>query len=193
MKRGPQGGRYLATALALCVTAGVVLLPVPSDAASAARINASADQTLALFRSQVRGGSAVLRDAVGVLVFPEVIQAGVGIGGEYGEGVLRMRGRSVAYYSIAAGSWGLQFGAQRKSIVIAFLQRQALEHFRQTALAGKNWQVGVNGSVVLVTVGGQASINTTTLNAPVVAYVFDQKGLMYNLTLQGAKITRIYR
>jgi len=122
-----------------------------------------------------------------------VVQAGIGIGGEYGEGVLRMGGRDAGYYSLTAGSWGLQFGAQRKSIIIAFLQDHALQNFREKARSGKYWQAGVDGSIALVNVGGQASVNTTTLNSPVVAYVFDQKGLMYNLTLQGAKFSRINR
>jgi lipid-binding SYLF domain-containing protein len=183
----------LAPLLCLSIALAVTLLPVPSHAASAARIDASANQTLALFRNSIKGGRVILRDARGVLIFPEVIQAGIGIGGEYGEGVMRIHGRDAGYYSITAGSWGLQFGAQRKSVIIAFLQDQALRHFQNLARSGKYWQAGVDGSIALVTVGGQASVNTTTFNAPVVAYVFDQKGLMYNLTLQGAKITRINR
>jgi lipid-binding SYLF domain-containing protein len=170
-----------------------LLLPGASGAATAQAIDAGADKALDQFRTQVKGGDAFLRDAKGVLIFPEVIQAGIGIGGQYGEGVLRVGGESVAYYSLAAGSFGFQFGAQRKSILVAFLQDQALRDFRDKARAGKAWNVGVDGSVALLNLGAQASIDSATLNQPIVGFVFGQSGLMYNLSLQGAKITKLDR
>lgn len=186
-------GRKIVYALCLCLLGNWIFLPSVSHAATAQAIDEAANQTLDQFRNQVGGAAAILRDARGVLIFPQVIQAGIGIGGEYGEGVLRVGGRSVAYYSIEAGSWGFQFGAESKSVVIAFLTEQTLRNFEAKASQGNFWQVGVDGSVALITVGGQASINTTTLDSPVVAVVFDQKGLMYSLSLQGAKISEIQR
>jgi lipid-binding SYLF domain-containing protein len=186
-------GSKIATMLCLVLLGNLIFLPSVSHAATAQAIDEAANQTLDQFRNQVGGAAAILRAAKGVIVFPQVIQAGIGIGGEYGEGVLRVGGRNVGYYSIEAGSWGFEFGAESKSIVIAFLTQQTLRNFEAKARTGNFWQVGVDGSVALITVGGQASINTTTLDSPVVAVVFDQKGLMYNLSLQGSKISRIQR
>ncbi len=172
---------------------GNMMLPGVSHAATAQAIDAGAEKALDQFRSQVNGADAFLRSAKGYLVFPEVIQAGIGIGGEYGEGVLRIGGTSTAYYSIAAGSIGFQLGAQRKSIIIVFLQDQALQNFQAKAQADKSWNVGVDGSVALLNLGGQASINSATINQPIVGFVFGQAGLMYNLTLQGSKVSKLQR
>ena len=179
-------------AACVCLVGGL-LMPSASSAATAQAIDTAADKTLQQFRTQVKGGDAFLRGAKGTLVFPEVIQAGIGIGGEYGEGVLRVKGRSVAYYSIKAGSIGFQLGAQRKSILVVFLQDQALKKFRDTARTDKSWQVGVDGSVTLLNLGAQASINSATVNQPIVGFVFGQQGLMYNLSLQGSKVSKIQR
>ncbi len=175
------------------VLVGSLTLPRASQAATAQAIDASANKAIAQFKSQVKGADAFLRGAKGYLMFPEVIQAGIGIGGEYGEGVLRVGGKSAAYYSIAAGSIGFQLGAQRKSILIVFLETQALKDFRAKAVAGKAWNVGVDGSVALLNLGAQASINSATINKPIVGFVFQQSGLMYNLSLEGAKISKLQR
>jgi lipid-binding SYLF domain-containing protein len=172
---------------------GQWLLPSLSYAATAQAIDAGADKALDQFRSQVAGSDEFLRTAKGYLVFPEVIQAGIGVGGQYGEGVLRIGGRSAAYYSIKSGSIGFQFGAQRKSIIIVFLQDQALVEFEAKAEADNAWNVGADGSVVLLNLGAQASINSATINQPIVGFVFGQQGLMYNLSLQGSKISRLQR
>src|ERR1700736_1108508 len=127
-------GRSLVGAICLLLL-GHLMLPGVSHAATAQAIDAGADKALEQFRSQVTGADEFLRNAKGYLVFPEVIQAGIGIGGEYGEGVLRIGGSSAAYYSIKAGSIGFQLGAQRKSILIVFLQDQALVEFEAKAEA----------------------------------------------------------
>jgi len=173
----------------VAVTLGLALLlmlPGPSAARTAAEINAGVNAALTKF-TKVKGSTELLRIAKGVLVFADVVKAGAGIGGEFGEGALRIRGRTVGYYSFASASIGLQLGVQRKDIIIVFLQDQALREFR----AREGWQVGVDGSIVLVDVGAQGSIDTTKLNKPIVGFVVGQKGLMYNLTLEGSKITKL--
>ena len=120
-------------------------------------------------------------------MFPKVIKAGVGFGGEYGEGALRIGGKTVDYYNTLAGSFGLQFGAQAKTIVIVFLNEDALKGFRNS----DGWKVGVDGSVAVITIGAGTSLDSSKLNEPIVGFVLDQKGLMYNLTLEGSKITKI--
>jgi len=165
------------------------MLPSVSHAKTAQEIDASVNAALAQFMKQVKGSREFLQAAKGVLVFAGVFQAGIGIGGEYGEGALRIRGRTAAYYSIAAASVGFQLGAQTKDIILVFLQDKALRDFR----AKNGWQVGVDGSVVLVNLGAQASIDSTKLNQPIVGFVVGQKGLMYNLTLEGSKISKLQK
>ena len=120
-------------------------------------------------------------------MFPRVIKVGIGLGGETGEGALLVQGENAGYYRTASGSIGFQLGAQAKSIVIAFMTPESLEKFRNSA----GWKVGVDGSVALIDIGAGKAIDTTSINDPVVGFVFGSKGLMYNLTLEGSKITRI--
>jgi lipid-binding SYLF domain-containing protein len=161
--------------------------PERSKAASAAEIDADVRSTADKFALQVRGARELAAKAEGVLVFPSVVKAGFGFGGEYGEGALLVRGRPNTYYNIISASFGFQLGVQSRSIIIMFMTRDALDQFDRTA----GWKVGVDGSVVLVTLGADGSIDTTNLTSPVIGFVLDQKGLMYNLTLEGSKITRI--
>jgi len=156
-------------------------------AGSAKEIDAGVDESLARFEKEVKNGKSFLDSSQGVLVFPKVLKAGLGVGGEYGEGALRVGGKTVDYYSTAAASFGLQAGGQVKTIVIVFLQPEALKKFR----ASEGWKAGVDGSVALVTLGAGGSIDTEKLKDPIVGFVFSQKGLMYNLTLEGSKFTKL--
>ena len=135
----------------------------------------------------IDGATSYLGIAKGVLVFPKVYKAGIGIGGEYGEGALRIGGRTVDYYSTAAASFGFQLGAQAKSIVLIFTNEEALKKFRDS----EGWKVGVDGSVALVDIGDGKAVDTTNIKDPVVGFIFGQKGLMYNLTLEGSKFTKL--
>jgi lipid-binding SYLF domain-containing protein len=158
----------------------------PVHAASAAEIDQEVDRALQAFR-KIDGAGAFLGIAKGVLVFPKVYKAGIGVGGEYGEGALRVGGKTVDYYSTAAASIGFQLGAQAKTIVVIFTQDAALNKFR----ASEGWKVGVDGSVALVDIGAGKAVDTTNIKDPVIGFVFGQKGLMYNLTLEGAKFTKL--
>jgi len=167
--------------------AALCLAPLAGSAASAKEIDIKVDAALERFHDEVPGARHFTAQAAGLLVFPNVLKAGFGIGGEYGEGALRIGGKSVAYYSTAAASIGLQLGAQSKTVIIVFLEPDALEGFR----ASKGWEIGVDGSVALVELGAGEAVDTTTIEDPVVGFVFGNKGLMYNLTLEGSKITRL--
>lgn len=156
-------------------------------AGSAAEIDAGVNDTLARFSREVAGADNFMRSAKGVLVFPKVYKAGIGIGGEYGEGALRIGGSTVDYYSTAAASIGFQLGAQAKSIIVLFMQDKALEQFRSS----EGWKAGVDGSVALVDLGAGRELSTQTIRDPIVAFIFGQKGLMYNLTLEGSKFTKL--
>ena len=173
--------------IALVALCFVVFQPTEAYAKTAKEIDVSVDVALENFHKNVKGGKEFLESAKGVLVFPSVFKAGIGIGGEYGEGALRIDGKTVDYYSTAAASIGFQLGAQKKTIILVFIQQDALKKFR----ASSGWEAGVDGSVALVTVGVGGSIDTTNIKDPIVAFVFGQKGLMYNLTLEGSKYTKL--
>lgn len=156
-------------------------------AASAEKIDREADKALQVFKDDIDGSEVFINQAAGYLVFPRVIKVGIGIGAETGEGVLRVGGQSVDYYRTTSGSVGLQLGAQAKSIVIAFMTKDSLQKFRDSS----GWKVGVDGSVALIDLGGGKTIDTNNVRDPVVGFIFGSKGLMYNLTLEGSKFSKL--
>lgn len=160
-----------------------------ANAASAHEIDVSVNETLDRFYHRIGGARELAHKAVGVLVFPSVVKAGLGVGGEYGEGALRINGRTVDYYNTLGASFGFQLGVQQRSVIIMFMTPEALDQFRRT----RGWKVGVDGSVAIVTVGVGGAIDTNKITSPVIGFILDPKGLMYNLTLEGSKISRIDR
>ncbi len=156
-------------------------------AASASKIDRESNKALVVFRDDVNGAHVFLDQAAGYLVFPRVIKVGIGIGAETGEGVLRVGGQSVAYYRTTSGSIGLQLGAQAKSIVIAFMTKESLKKFRES----DGWKVGIDGSVALIDLGAGKTIDSNNIKDPVVGFIFGSKGLMYNLTLEGSKFSKL--
>ena len=158
-------------------------------AAGAQEIDIKVDAALEKFKKEVGGGEAFLKKAKGVLVFPEVIKAGFGVGGEIGDGALRIDGKTADYYNTASASIGFQLGAQLKTVILVFLDKGALDKFRNSS----GWEVGVDGSVALIELGVGKDINTVNINDPIVGFVISNKGLMYNLTLEGSKITKLKR
>jgi lipid-binding SYLF domain-containing protein len=167
----------------------IIIAPSRGQAATAAEINAEANATLHSFVRQTGGARQLANDAAGILVFPSVVKAGIGFGGEYGEGVLLTRGQIAGYYNLISASFGFQLGVQVRSVIIMFMTNEALAAFDSRA----GWRVGIDGSVAIITVGVGGSIDTDVITSPVIGFILDQKGLMYNLTLEGSKITRISR
>ena len=174
--------------LALGIIAVLLIMPMqPAAAASAQEVEIKVDAALQQFRSQIKGAETFLSSAKGVLVFPSVFKAGFVLGGEYGEGALRVDGRTVDYYNTAGASFGFQIGAQTKTIVVAFMQQEALDKFR----ASSGWEAGVDGSVAVIEVGVGGSLDSNNIRDPIVGFVFGNKGLMFNVTLEGSKFTRL--
>lgn len=157
--------------------------------ASKQEIDAQVREAMQQFNKHTPAGRELAQKAAGMLVFPSVIKAGIGIGGEYGEGALVVKGKTVAYYQLAAASIGFQLGAQERSQIVLFMNPKVLDDFRQS----KGWQAGVDGSVALATLGAGGSIDTETARQPIIGFIFSNKGLMYNLTFEGSKLTRIER
>jgi lipid-binding SYLF domain-containing protein len=173
--------------LIMCMALIIGSFPVFSYAATASEINASVNASLDRFVKEVKGAKEFLDAAKGVLIIPKVIQGGFVVGAEYGEGALRIGGKTVGYYSIAAGSFGYQIGGQEKDIILVFMNNAALKKFRTS----KNWQAGVDAQVTVVNVGADESLDTTKFKQPVVGFVFGQKGLMAGATIEGSKFTKL--
>ena len=160
-----------------------------SLSATAKEIDASVDVALDRFYKDVKGAKEFAKSAKALLVLPGVIKGGFVFAGEYGEGAMRIGGKTVDYYNIASASFGLTIGAQKKDIIIAFMTDEALKKFRAT----QGWEAGVDGNLALWDIGAGTRLDTTTMKDPIVAFVFDSKGFMADLSLKGAKITKLDR
>lgn len=167
----------------------VMFVATPVFSASKDEIDADVKVAIAEFYEKSQAGKALAEKASGMLVFPKVIKAGFGIGGEYGEGALLVKGKTVEYYSTAAASIGFQLGAQQKSQVILFMNEDVLKKFRDS----DGWEAGVDGSVAVAEHGVGGEISSNTAQEPIIGFIFSNKGLMYNLTLEGSKMTRLVR
>lgn len=159
-----------------------------AEAASRAQIDARADGTLSQLYATSPKARELVRRARGILIFPRILKAGFVFGGEGGEGVLRIGGRSDGYYSFVAGSFGFQLGAQAYSLAMFFMTRSALDYLRNS----QGWALGGGPTIAVIDQGLAASLDTTNLSQPVYAEIFNQKGLMGGLTLNGSKITHIH-
>ncbi len=156
---------------------------------SANEIDISVDVALERFYRKVIGAKEFTKLAKGLLVLPNTVKAGFILGGEYGKGALRVGGMTVDYYKITAGSIGLQIGAQKKDIIIAFMTKEALKQFQENSA----WEAGIDGNIALIDTGASKDINTYTFKEPVVAFVFDVKGFMADISLKGSRFTRLNR
>lgn len=181
--------RPVAALLAMALALVTVLGPGPAAAASAAELDRDADAALARLYDSVPNARLLGSHAKGVLVFPRILKAGFLFGAQYGEGVLRRQGRTAGYYNTVAASYGLQAGAQEFGYALFFMTDAALQHLEKTA----GFEVGAGPSVVVLDTGAARALTSTTLKSDVYAVIFDQRGLMGGLGLQGSKISRIDR
>ncbi|CAB3778448.1 hypothetical protein LMG28614_00618 [Paraburkholderia ultramafica] len=174
--------------LAGCTTTSPSSSASPSaNAGKRGTINAGVDSTLARLYENVEGSRELVGKARGVLVFPSVISAGFWIGGQYGEGALRVDGRTTGYYSTVAGSFGLQIGAQSKALVFLFMTQDALDTF----LHSQGWAAGADATVAVLKVGANGAVDTSTATGPVEAFVLTNGGLMAGVSLEGTKVSRL--
>jgi lipid-binding SYLF domain-containing protein len=149
-------------------------------AASTPEINARVEAALSRFYAQGPNHRELANKASAMLVFPSVTKAGAGVGGEYGEGALQVHGKTVGYYKLTGASAGATLGVARRSEVILFMTDAALEKFMNS----KDWTVGIDA-------GAGAQYDSETLRKPVVAFVFGEKGLIADVSLEGAKVTKL--
>jgi len=156
-------------------------------AKTAKEIDASVDVAIERFYQQVKGAGEFVKASKGMLVMPNVVKGAFIVGGEYGEGALRIGGKTVDYYNTISGSIGFQIGGEAKDIILLFMTDEALKKFRES----KGWEAGVDGNVALISVGAGERADTTTTNNPVVGFVFDAKGLIADISLKGAKFSKL--
>ncbi len=168
----------------LAMTVAVPLQSV--SAATKAEVDSKVGFALERLHQEVPGSLEVTRKANGVLVFPGVIKAGFIIAGEGGQGALLIGGKVVANYNIMSGSIGLQGGAEKKDIILAFMDATSLKKFQDS----NGWKVGADGSVTLINTGAAAKVDLTKNNQPILGFVVGQSGLMAGVSLDGSKITR---
>jgi lipid-binding SYLF domain-containing protein len=156
-------------------------------AASAAGIDADANAALHKLYETQPVAKMLGKKAAGILIFPNIVKAGFVIGAQYGEGVLKEGGKTAGYYNSVAGSYGLQAGIQSFGYVLFLMTDSAVEYLDKSA----GWEIGVGPSIVVVDAGIARTLTSTTLKSDIYAFIFNQKGLMAGLGLQGTKITKI--
>ena len=166
-----------------------VLIALTSLAAakSAEELDRDANEAINKFIADNKGGDAFLVKAKAFLVFPDIKEAGMFIGGKYGEGVLRVQRTTKAYYSIKSASIGMQMGVQQYSMIIAFTSDAALNKF----LLDDDWSTDVDGKIAMAEWNSKEELDDIDFDDDMVAFVFDSKGMMGSLTLEGTKFKRI--
>ena len=171
--------------LSLAVTAIVVCGNANVRAQKAAELDQQVDQALAKLLADSEAARNLSKVAKGILVFPTVKKAGFMVGGQRGEGALRIGGKTTGYYKTTAASFGLQAGGQKFSYAMFFMTDGALEYLKKS----DGWEVGVGPSIVVVDEGAARSLTTSTAKESIYVFFFGQKGLMAGLGIQGSKIS----
>jgi lipid-binding SYLF domain-containing protein len=171
----------------LVLAASIVFFTNHLMAKTAKEIDASVDVAIERFYKQVKGAQEFVKASKGMLVMPNIVKGAFIVGAEYGEGALRIGKKTVDYYNTVAGSIGFQIGGQKKDIILCFMTDGALKKFRES----KGWEAGVDGNVALITVGAGERADTTTTKDPIVGFVFDAKGLIADISLKGAKFSKL--
>lgn len=182
-----MGAAMLATVTACGTVSTASTTPESASTSRRRKLDADADASLSRLYSTIAGSRELVAKSRGILIFPAVVAAGLGVGGEYGEGVLRVGNRGQDYYNLASVSVGLQIGAQSKAIIFLFMTPDSLSKFRSS----QGWSVGADASVAVLRAGANGEVDLNTVSGPVMAFVMTNAGLMVNLTLEGTKITRL--
>ena len=178
------------TSRRIAITLALALLTfhaVPAHAGRAAEISAASSAALKKLYAQNPSARILGEKAVAILVFPKILKAGFLVGAQGGDGALRKGGKTVAYYRSLAGSYGFQAGVQSFGYALFFMNQAAINQMNDTG----GWEIGSGPSLVIVDEGFAKSVTSNTLTSDVYAFIFDQKGLMAGIGIQGSKITRI--
>lgn len=186
-----QGSMFL-TRRVFLATALIALAACSSSdpdekSARRAEINNAADAAWSELIAENVAAKDLAKTAKGVAIFPDIIKGGLIVGGETGDGVLRVGGDTEAYYNVSSASIGLQVGGQSYSQVLMFLTEEALASFRGSS----GWEAGVDGTVAVIDKGASGDLDTSNISDPVVAFIFGEEGLMGGVSIEGSKYTRL--
>jgi lipid-binding SYLF domain-containing protein len=174
---------------AVSVAVASLLLSAVSFGATKDQIDTRVQNTLSQFDQLNPTNQDLIGRAKGILVFPRVTKGGAGVAGEFGEGVLRIKGQNVGYYSLSSASVGLTLGVAKHEEIIMFMTQEALDKFTST----KGWAVGADTGVAVLSKGAGGDYDTKTLQRPILGFVFGEKGLIADVSLDGSKITQLNR
>ncbi|MFO7962667.1 MAG: lipid-binding SYLF domain-containing protein [Desulfobacterales bacterium] len=177
--------RYLL--LVAVATFSLIAISSQTNAASVEELNKDAAQALQTLYKQNHVAETIFKNAKEILVFPNVIKAGLIFGGSYGEGVMMEGSHVEGYYNTVSASWGWQAGAQSYAYVVFLMNDKAKNYLEKS----EGWSIGVGPTVVVVDEGIAKNLSSTTLRDDAYAFIFDQQGLMVSLSIEGTKITRI--
>jgi lipid-binding SYLF domain-containing protein len=177
----------LALCASLVAVTGCASEPPADPGAKRRSIDASVELALSRLSQKSTGTRELIQRARGVLVFPDVLSAGLVVGGSHGDGALLIGGRTSGYYTTTSASLGLTAGAQTRAVYILFLTDDALRNFR----ASSGWTAGVDASVALLKIGANGAVDTETVRSPVVGFILSNEGVIADLSLEGSKITRL--
>lgn len=174
--------------LTLMVSAiALFLVSFTATADTAVEIDRDVDNAIQKLYADSSAAKELSTIARAILVFPKIVKGGLIVGGQYGQGALRVGGKTYGYYSTTAASYGLQAGVQTFGYAMFLMTDDAVEHMKKS----EGWEVGVGPSVVVVDEGVARSLTTSTAKEGIYVFFFDQKGLMAGLGIQGSKINRI--
>ena len=179
--------KILNTMMLLLLATTITLASVPAFADSKGQIDKEVQLALEKLYATSPAAVELSKIAKGILVFPNVIKAGLVVGGQYGEGALLIHGNTAGYYNTVAASYGLQAGAQSFGYAMFLMTQDALDYLGKS----KGWEVGVGPTVVIMDEGLAKTLTTSTAKDDIYAFIFGQKGLMAGIGLQGSKISRI--
>ncbi|AJK46812.1 BPSL1445 family SYLF domain-containing lipoprotein [Burkholderia plantarii] len=174
-------------ALAGCTTTPDKPATASTNASKRQAIDASVNATLSRLYSTVPGSRELAAKSRGMLVFPEVLQAGFIVGAQTGNGALRVGGSTIGYFNTSSLSVGLQAGAQSKAVIFLFMTQDSLDKFR----ASNGWAAGADASVALVKMGANGAVDSNTATAPVEVVVLTNAGLMGDVSINGTKVTKL--
>jgi lipid-binding SYLF domain-containing protein len=166
-----------------------LLLSSMSFGATKAQIDERVHVTMQQFYQLNPAHHDLIARAKGVLVFPHITKGGVGVGGQFGEGALRVDGKNVAYYSISSASVGLTLGVAKHKEIILFMTQEALDKFTNS----HGWSIGADTGVAVLSKGAGGDYDTQTLQRPILGFVFGEKGLIGDVSLEGSKVNQLER
>ncbi len=187
-KKVMRTNRLLLLAILAIVTATISTLSAGlALAAGASEIDRNATQALSMLYATTPGAKALADKSKAILIFPSIVKGGFIVAGQFGDGALRKRGRTVGYYRSLSASYGFQAGAQSFGYVLFFMDEASLQYLNKS----NGWELGTGPSLVVLDKGFGKNLSTTTMQKGVYAFIFNQKGLMGGIGIQGSKISKI--